>query len=67
MKMDLEIYTIIRDVLASRGEMVLVADYEEVAAELTAKLLAAGYVRYDAIDLDPQKCVQLFGGHIKRV
>ena len=57
--MDLEIYTTIREAFDSKGESVLRAEYEEVAGDITAALLAAGYIRYDTIDLDPQKCVQL--------
>ncbi len=31
----------------------------DCAEEITAQIIAKGYVRYDTIGLDPQKCVQL--------
>ena len=59
MKMVKEMYNMILDELTSRGKRVEIPEYEDFATDMAAKILAAGYVRYDTIDLDPQKCVQL--------
>ena len=59
MKMDKELYNICLEKLTSRGKRVEIDNYKDLAGNLTAQIIAAGYIRYDMIDLDPQKCIQL--------
>lgn len=57
MKREDELKSICLDVLSRDG----IQDGFSVtmAEDITAKIMAAGYVRFDTVVLDPQKCVQL--------
>ena len=59
MRMDKELYNICLKEFTDRVKSGETINYEDLASNLTAQIIAAGYIRYDMIDLDPQKCVQL--------
>ena len=52
-----ELKTICLDVLGKNG--IDGGFMDDCAEEITAKIMAEGYVRFDSVVLDPQKCVQL--------
>jgi len=57
MNRDKEIRNICTSVLCRKGtEDRPIID---IAEEITAKILAEGYVRFDSVELDPQRLVQL--------